>query len=259
MQLPWLGVNIEFLLPKITVTWTSQSDVILALHLSTVKLEAFAAPTRFSRRWQGLWNLRNLLKKGSKNVSFDFLVPAPTSKPKRAGANRDSGPSLYSPNPPPFLWEQPLPLEPGSRTALGSPRYRAVVARLPPDTSQLNAQGIRHPNTNDKKQTVIKNDINNAELDAEKRERNRRFSDFETQTFANSQIRMELTLGGIHCDHYVEGDIPVILKSTTNPTTVGNKSDATPFFLLKMVKRVVDPTFAPIFDDVTVRAMSTMP
>lgn len=173
-QIPWRAITFAMCLPKLTLKWTSQTELIVALHLTNIKVSTLIAPSMILRECGGPKGLRKCLVTGSTAVAE---IKTPHQK-KLAG-------------------------------------------------------------------------------DAQKRD----YLDFKTHVFTDSRMFINLSVGQIHCDHFVEGDIPVIMKSTnialdSSAVDADDFGDAgfPPFLLIKTTKFVVDPSFAPIYDTIEVSA-----
>jgi hypothetical protein len=58
-------LNFEIDFPKLTVTWKNQSEVILALHLTSMNLKSFILTERYAKCFGDIHHLRDLLKEAS--------------------------------------------------------------------------------------------------------------------------------------------------------------------------------------------------
>jgi hypothetical protein len=77
---------------------------------------------------------------------------------------------------------------------------------------------------------------------------------FMDDMLSKSQASVDFTMEGIHLDHYLKGDVPVILQSVSNEKS-GSQHVYTPFTQISLLKRIRDPVFAPSFDAITVIAL----
>eukprot|EP01069_Polyplicarium_translucidae_P005640 Polyplicarium_translucidae@DN2823_c0_g1_i2.p1 len=84
----------------------------------------------------------------------------------------------------------------------------------------------------------------------------RRWETLRKQLFTEGYVRLSFVIGEVHCDHYLEGDVPVILKSAAAPASTGAEFDKTSkgrlFFYLSFALNVVDKSLAAIFEEIDV-------
>lgn len=237
-QIPWLGISFQFVLPKITLTWTTQSDVILALHLSSIKLSSFVTPTRLARLSGGATALEKILISGSSN--HHRSGDGDRRKSAAYWWNRSSG----------LLSERKPVLEKARRgsSSLIDWSTAKIEVRVP-DQTMIPLRGATK-----EEQRAAEREWKLREWARNRKIQQRRYLDLKTEIFTNSEVRMDLSVGAIHCDHFVEGDVPVILKSTNGAGANEEDDFVAPFFSLHITKSVVDPTFAPIYDDIEVKS-----
>lgn len=227
VQLPWLGISFQFVIPKITLTWTTQSEVILALHLSGIRLSSFIAPTRLARLSGGAAALENILISGSSNHHHH----------KHSDGERRSG----------YWWSRGVEQKGGPLDRQTStPAWNLPKVKIREDKNSLQPSAI----ASREQQHAVERELKLREWAKHRKYQDKRYLDLETEMFTNSEVRIEFSIGAIHCDHFVEGDVPVILKSTNS----GDEMSVAPFFYVHVTKSVVDPTFAPIYDGIEVRS-----
>lgn len=217
-QVPWLWLKFQFLLPKITLTWTTRyAEVILALHLNTIKMSSFVTPSKLAALTGGV----SALKEGAFLASLGRV-------------DVDS----YRGAPGAYWWSNNAEVQ-SSGVAEKSRLHK------PRDASGL---------TRTKAERDLNSELLVKEWMQQRKFQRRRYFDLKTEIFTNSEVHMDFTIDKVHCDHFVEGDVPVIFKSSDTPTSY-YKDEFTPFCSVHVVKSLVDPSFAPIYDDIQVRLL----
>lgn len=229
-QIPWLGLSFRLVLPKITLAWITQSDVILALHLSSIRLSCFVAPTRLVQLIGGAEALERILISGSSSQGDSQQIPSTMNWwGRNVGMSNDKTINY--------------------RKRLSSLKWDTANIEIGiPDKTRVILQGATK-----EEQREADHEWQLKEWKFQRKIQQQRYFDLKTEIFTNSEARMNFTIESIHCDHFVEGDIPVILKSIS---TSSSGESVIPFFYVHIIKRIVDPSFAPIYDDIEVRVFN---
>lgn len=227
-QIPWLVVTFSFVLPKVTLTWTVEGEVIIALDLGTVKLSAICAPKRLKDWGDGL-------------PEFDNLLNDHPGKQFRKAISR---------HPTPTEKKEPFNVE----------EFRQTLITFNPNIVLSGNIGSNKTTTDHQTEKTPRNVFRELDMNEWKLRRRRQhkcYLDLKTRISTNSWVLFDFTISQINCEHFVEGDIPVILKSTNdtdgNLYTLSSKKNCMPFVALRLVKCVVDPSFAPLYENIEVR------
>lgn len=184
---PWIVLTFSFSLPRLTVTWIHQSDVVLALHVTNVSINGVIVPKRLP---------------SLEHIRAQRTLQAAEEAMRRLGhgAGRGIGPKWAS-------YLSPL-LEAGGASGMERTGDAAGLDLL-------------------------------SEFDY----------DYRKELYTNSVLQLLLLVEQIHVDHFVKGDIPVVLKN--NPPKDSRQDDV--FLWVSIVRSLVDYSQAPVYEDIDVR------
>ncbi|OEH74298.1 hypothetical protein cyc_03597 [Cyclospora cayetanensis] len=206
---PWLGLSFEFRLPRLTVTWIHQSEVVLALHLTGLSLSGSVNPRQLDAFLEAV-PMESVMFMTSNWTGGQRALGAPPEGP----TDSSSG-GLVAPN--------------------GYRRSSSSIDRATQGSSSLGTDSTTSAEEEDGEEETIS--VQQPQ------------QDYEVLVMTRSAVTLSARISMLHVDHFVKGDIPVILKNTTSKYG----KEAEEFLEIAVVRSLVDPRQAPTYELLKVR------
>ncbi|KAL8435323.1 hypothetical protein ACSSS7_002576 [Eimeria intestinalis] len=215
---PWLALSFEFRLPRLTVTWIHQSEVVLALHLTGLSLSGAVSPRQLDAFLEAVPLERVLEMSGGGAAGGDSQRVALMDSAAAGGS-------------------------PAAATQIASVEEAEVVTRsnspapgstASPVVGELDEEDALAPHGGRQQQ---------------QQQQQQPLEDYAVLVMTRSAVSLSARISMLHVDHFVKGDIPVILKNTASK--YGKESEE--FLEVAVVRSLVDPRQAPTYDLLAVR------
>ncbi|KAL8443547.1 hypothetical protein Emed_006761 [Eimeria media] len=209
---PWLALSFEFRLPRLTVTWIHQSEVVLALHLTGLSLSGAVSPRQLDAFLEAVPLERVLQMSGGGAAGAAALMDSAAGGGSPAAATQTASVE-----------------EVENITRSNSPAQESsaspVVVDLDEDDALAPHGGLQQ------------------------QQQQQPLEDYALLVMTRSAVSLSARISMLHVDHFVKGDIPVILKNTASK--YGKESEE--FLEVAVVRSLVDPRQAPTYDLLEVR------
>ncbi|KAL8269859.1 hypothetical protein Esti_006219 [Eimeria stiedai] len=213
---PWLALSFEFRLPRLTVTWIHQSEVVLALHLTGLSLSGAVSPRQLDA----------------------FLEAVPLEHVLQISGGGAAGAS-----------SQRAALV-DSAAGGGSPAAATQTASVDEaeNISRSNSP-VQDSTASPAVEELDEDDALALHGGLQQQQQQQPLEDYAMLVMTRSAVSLSTRISMLHVDHFVKGDIPVILKNTASK--YGKESEE--FLEVAVVRSLVDPRQAPTYDLLEVR------
>ncbi|KAL8449095.1 hypothetical protein Emag_003766 [Eimeria magna] len=213
---PWLALSFEFRLPRLTVTWIHQSEVVLALHLTGLSLSGAVSPRQLDAFLEAV-PLERVLQISGGGAAGAASRQAALMDSSAGGGSPAAATQTASVE----EVEDPTRSNSPAQDSTASP----VVGELEEDDALASHGGLQQ------------------------QQQQQPLEDYAMLVMTRSAVSLSARISMLHVDHFVKGDIPVILKNTASK--YGKESEE--FLEVAVVRSLVDPRQAPTYDLLEIR------